>query len=133
MSALTRVLFPAPAEVRNTGGIFRWWESRRLTFNIVVGGAGLVTLAAMKVIDRQKHKGLLAELLAHITAVERSYQILTFEERLLSRHENELWGSALKLGVDGRQSLRGYPLEHYLEALSSARTATCSSARTPAR
>jgi uncharacterized damage-inducible protein DinB len=63
-------------------------------------------------------------LLAHITAVERSYQILTFEERLLSPHENELWGSALKLGVDGRQSLRGYPLEHYLEALSSARTAT---------
>ena len=50
MSALTRVLFPAPAEVRNTGGILRWWESRRLTFNVVVGGAGLVTLAAMKVI-----------------------------------------------------------------------------------
>ena len=50
MSALTRVLFPAPAEVRNTGGILRWWESRRLTFNVAVGGAGLVTLAAMKVI-----------------------------------------------------------------------------------
>jgi hypothetical protein len=50
MSALTRVLFPAPAEVRNTGAIFRWWESRRLTFNVAVGGAGLVTLAAMKVI-----------------------------------------------------------------------------------
>ena len=50
MSALTRVLFPAPAEVRTTGAIFRWWESRRLTFNLVVGGVGLVTLAAMKVI-----------------------------------------------------------------------------------
>ena len=50
MSALTRLLFPAPAEVRNTAAIFRWWESRRLTFNVIVGGAGLITLAAIKVI-----------------------------------------------------------------------------------
>lgn len=50
MSALTRVLFPAPAEVRSTAGIFRWWESRRLTFNVAVGATGLVTLAAIKVI-----------------------------------------------------------------------------------
>ena len=50
MSALTRVLFPAPAEVRSTSAIFRWWESRRLTFNVIVGGAGLITLAAIKTI-----------------------------------------------------------------------------------
>jgi len=50
LSALTRVLFPAPAEVRNTGGILRWWESRRLTFNAVVGATGLVTLTALKVL-----------------------------------------------------------------------------------
>ena len=50
VTALTRLLFPAPAEVRNTASIFRWWESRRLTFNVIVGGTGLVTLAAMKCI-----------------------------------------------------------------------------------
>ena len=50
VSALTRLLFPAPAEVRSTGAIFRWWESRRLTFNVVVGGAGVITLVAMKLI-----------------------------------------------------------------------------------
>ncbi len=50
VSALTRLLFPAPAEVRSTTSIFRWWESRRLTFNVIVGGAGLVTLAAVKLI-----------------------------------------------------------------------------------
>jgi hypothetical protein len=50
VSALTRVLFPAPAEVRNTAGIFRWWEARRLTFNVAVGSAGLVTVAAIKFI-----------------------------------------------------------------------------------
>ena len=51
MSALTRVLFPAPAEVRSTAGIFRWWESRRLTFNVAVGAAGLVTLSVVKLIS----------------------------------------------------------------------------------
>ena len=51
MSALTRLLFPAPAEVRNTAAIFRWWESRRLTYNVIVGGAGLITLAAIKAIS----------------------------------------------------------------------------------
>lgn len=50
MSALTRLLFPAPAEVRSTGGILRWWESRRLTFNLIVGSAGVITLGAMKLI-----------------------------------------------------------------------------------
>ena len=50
MSALTRLLFPAPAEVRNTAGILRWWESRRLTYNVIVGATGLFTIAAMKLI-----------------------------------------------------------------------------------
>lgn len=50
MSALTRLLFPAPAEVRSTASIFRWWESRRLTFNVIVGAAGLVTLVATNLI-----------------------------------------------------------------------------------
>lgn len=63
-------------------------------------------------------------LLAHIAAVERSYQVLTFEERLLSPQENELWSNALKLGENGRRRLRGYPLEHYLEDLTTARRAT---------
>jgi uncharacterized damage-inducible protein DinB len=63
-------------------------------------------------------------LLAHIAAVERSYQILTFEERLLSPQENEFWSAALKLGVNGRRSLRGHPLEHYLEELTAVRQVT---------
>jgi hypothetical protein len=50
VSALTRLLFPAPAEVRNTAAIFRWWESRRLPYNVIVGATGLVTIAAIKLI-----------------------------------------------------------------------------------
>jgi uncharacterized damage-inducible protein DinB len=63
-------------------------------------------------------------LLAHIAAVERSYQILTFDERRLSDDENELMSAALKLGANGRRSLRGHPLDHYLEHLTAVRGVT---------
>lgn len=63
-------------------------------------------------------------LLAHCAVVERSYQVLTFEERMLSPAENELMSTALKLGDDGRRSLRGFPLEHYLDELAAVRRVT---------
>jgi hypothetical protein len=44
MSALTRILFPLPDYRRTPLTLLRWWESRRLTYNVAVGGAGLVTL-----------------------------------------------------------------------------------------
>ena len=50
MSALTQLLFPAPAEVRSTASILRWWESRRLKYNAIVGATGLVTMVALQVI-----------------------------------------------------------------------------------
>ena len=48
MTDLVEFLFPAPAE-RSAGGILKWWESRRIPFNLIVGGAGLVTLGVMRV------------------------------------------------------------------------------------
>ena len=66
-------------------------------------------------------------LLAHMTAVERSYQVLTFEERLLSSEENERWSDALKLGADARRSLRGHSLEKYLDDLAAVRRVTLES------
>lgn len=63
-------------------------------------------------------------LLAHVTVVERSYQVLTFEERLMSADESERWSVALGLGADGRRSLRGKSLEQYLAELSDVREAT---------
>lgn len=63
-------------------------------------------------------------LLAHITVVEQSYQVLTFEDRLLSEAENRRWSTALGLGADGRRLLRGYPVEHYLDELTAVRRVT---------
>jgi len=63
-------------------------------------------------------------LLSHLVAVERAYQVMTFEERPLSPQENDLWSTALKLGATGRRMLRGRPLEHYLEELTAVRERT---------
>lgn len=63
-------------------------------------------------------------LLAHFAAVERSYQVLTFEDRMLSPAEVGQLSTALELGDAGRRSLRGRPLEQYLDELTSVRDAT---------
>lgn len=48
-SAVVSFLFPRPAE-RSVGGILRWWESRRLPYNLVVGASGTLTLAAAAIV-----------------------------------------------------------------------------------
>ena len=69
-------------------------------------------------------------LLAHIAAVERSYQILTVEDRLLTADETRRWAAALTLGDEGRRVLRGRPLEQYLDELTAARRITLESLAT---
>jgi uncharacterized damage-inducible protein DinB len=60
-------------------------------------------------------------LLAHIAAVERTYHVLTFDDRAATPDE---WGPAIKLGDAGRRELRGQPLEHYVNELSQVRHRT---------
>ena len=66
-------------------------------------------------------------LLAHITVVERSYQVMTFQDRPLSAEENVQWSAQLNLGDEGRRVLRGRPLEDYLNELTSVRQVTLES------
>jgi hypothetical protein len=51
MSALTRILFPLPDYRRTPWTLLRWWESRRLTYNVAVGGAGILTLAVLELVS----------------------------------------------------------------------------------
>jgi len=50
MTALTEFLFPAPAH-RSTGQILRWWESRRLPYNLMVGSAGVFSLVFVRLVS----------------------------------------------------------------------------------
>ena len=47
MSAVTRFFFRGPYARPTTWSVIRWWESRRLAFNLAVGGAGLISLGAI--------------------------------------------------------------------------------------
>ena len=40
---LARFLYPAPAK-RSVGAIFKWWERRRLGFNLIVGAGGTISV-----------------------------------------------------------------------------------------
>jgi hypothetical protein len=51
MSALVRLLFPVPDVRRSPATLLVWWESRRPTYNLIVGGTGLVTLAVLRVLS----------------------------------------------------------------------------------
>ena len=48
--ALTKFLFPSPAP-RSVAGIARWWESRRLHYNAIVGVAGLTSIGLVSAIS----------------------------------------------------------------------------------
>ena len=66
-------------------------------------------------------------LLAHIAAVERGYQCVTFQDRPPSAQEQAAWEPALKLGAEGRRLLRNEPLDHYVHELGEARRLTLES------
>ncbi len=63
-------------------------------------------------------------LLAHIAAVEVSYQCATFERRGLTAEEKERWGAALELGERAQGEIRGRPLEQYVGGLTEVRERT---------
>lgn len=84
--------------------------------------AGLTEAQLDHLYDPQSNS--IGALLAHMVAVERAYQVMTFEERPLSPDEDAAWSTALKLGDEGRRALRGQPLEYYLGELRVVRQTT---------
>jgi hypothetical protein len=89
------------------------------------------TLAAVNGLTRDQldhlhdaQSNTIGALLAHITAVERGYQVVTFEDREPSAAETAAWSAALKLGDQGRHELRGHELQFYTDSLLRTREAT---------
>ncbi|WP_415812994.1 DinB family protein [Mesobacillus thioparans] len=63
-------------------------------------------------------------LLGHMAAVERVYQIITFEKRFPTEEEERTLSPGLELGEKGKEAFKGFPLEHYLEELQTVRNET---------
>ena len=51
MTAVTKFFFRAPYSLPTTGTVLRWWESRRLAYNLAVGTAGVLTLGVIALVD----------------------------------------------------------------------------------
>jgi hypothetical protein len=51
MSAVTKFFFRSPYPSQTTGSIIRWWEARRITYNVAVGTTGLISLGAATLIE----------------------------------------------------------------------------------
>lgn len=51
MALLSQVLFPPADYRRTTVSLLNWWERRRATFNVIVGGAGVFTLVIVRMIS----------------------------------------------------------------------------------
>ncbi len=68
-SKLADFLYPSPAR-RTVGGIFKWWEKRRLAYNAVVGVCGSMSTAAIAAVVAALEGGFsVAEALAPGLAV----------------------------------------------------------------
>lgn len=60
-------------------------------------------------------------LIMHLAAVEKYYQVFTFENRGLTREEQAQWGPALDLGQNSRELYVGHPISYYLEIWEEVR------------
>jgi uncharacterized damage-inducible protein DinB len=95
--------------------------TRRTTLEAV---AGLTTAQLDHLHDPSSNS--IGALLAHITAVELSYQSDSFGMDDPTAGGRSEWSAALELGERARGEIRGRPLEHYLARLAQVRERTLS-------
>jgi hypothetical protein len=91
-SSLIETLFPVPDYRRTPASLLRWWESRRLFYNKVVGMTGLVTLAGVIVMHPDRANffapGMVVAVLAYGVCANICYSLGWLAEMLASR----IWG-----------------------------------------
>lgn len=60
-------------------------------------------------------------LIMHLAAVEKYYQVFTFEDRGFTSAEQDQWGPALDLGENSCELYVGQPISYYLEIWDEVR------------
>jgi hypothetical protein len=67
----------------------------------------------------------IGSLILHLGAVERYYQIDTFESRQdFNKKEKAEWGAAMNLGDDGRKNIKGREVQYYVDRITAVREQT---------
>lgn len=60
----------------------------------------------------------------HLAATEAYYQVFTFEKRGFNDEEKQKWETALSLGDNARSTLKGKPIQYYLDIYNQVREKT---------
>lgn len=67
----------------------------------------------------------IGSLLMHLGAIEKFYQVNTFEGRQsFNEKEKEIWGSAMNLGAEARENIKGHEVQYYLDRVAEVRQYT---------
>jgi hypothetical protein len=93
--SLGDLLYPEPAE-RTAPAIVKWWEKRRLFYNLVVGSVGLVTLAiTMPVVSFLEGRLVLGPLLGALAFGVLANVCYTFGS-VVEILIDKIWGRAVR-------------------------------------
>jgi uncharacterized damage-inducible protein DinB len=120
MARPSLTITPLPGFAPTIGRLVGMLSYARLTLLRAVEGLSLDELDHL----HDAASNTIGALLAHAIAVERWYQVLTFEDRKMSASEEAPWLAALDLGEEGRRQLRGRELSSYVEELALNRKVT---------
>jgi uncharacterized damage-inducible protein DinB len=87
----------------------------------------MVKAMSMKELDHlhDANSNTIGALILHLGATEKYYQINTFEGRQdFNDEEKKVWGSAMSLGDEGRQNIKGKDAQYYVDAITAVREKT---------
>ncbi|PFG07607.1 DinB family protein [Bacillus sp. es.034] len=68
----------------------------------------------------------IGSLLLHIASIEFVHGVISFEGRDIDEVELEKWKAALKLGEEAGKTIKGHPIQYYINELSAVREKTLS-------
>jgi uncharacterized damage-inducible protein DinB len=120
-----RRIFPLPGYTPTIGRLVGMLTHARQTLLTAVDGLSRDALDHL----HDPRSNTIGALLAHAVAVERWYQVLTFDEREPSPKEAAAWSAALNLGEEGRRRLKGRELQSYVDELNGVRQVTLEALR----
>ncbi len=92
--------------------------------NTIIRSVKSLTVAQLDHLH-DSHANSIGALIMHLGAVDKFYQINTFEGRQeFNKEEKKIWGAAMELGDQGRAEIKGKEVTYYLEQIAAVRAET---------
>lgn len=90
----------------------------------IINSVKALSLEQIDYLHDQKANSI-AALVMHLGAVEKYYQVNSFEGRQeFGEKDQKFWGAAMDLGDEGRKNIKGKDIKYYLDLLEEVRRKT---------